>query len=111
MMASDGRESRSINPTEPDGSDTAAFHAGDGVLLSVDLKAGRVVLTYGPQCRHVLTLHRRTRIVDETGQRIPPTGLHAGDQIRGECIIAGSRALATEIRVLRRADDPPEGGR
>jgi hypothetical protein len=86
--------------------DTAAFHAGDGVLLSVDDKAGRLVVTYGAQCRHVLTLHGQTRIVDETGRSIPPAGLKAGDEIRGECIVAGSWALATEIRVLRRATEP-----
>jgi hypothetical protein len=89
-----------------DDQDTAAFHAGDGVLLSVDDEAGLVVVTYGAQCRHVLMLHGHTRIVDETGHAIPLAGLRAGDEIRGESIVAGSRALATEIRVLRRAAVP-----
>jgi hypothetical protein len=103
MMERDSRLPPLTDLTQPGGSDTAAFHAGDGVLLSVDDKAGRLVVTYGPQCRHVLILHGRTRIVDETGRKIPPAGLRAGDEIRGECIVAGSRAVATEIRVLRRA--------
>ena len=94
-----------------DASDTAAFHAGDGVLLSVDDKAGLLVVTYGPQCRHVLLLHGETRIVDEKGQRISPGGLRVGDEIRGESIVAGSRALATEIRILRRAGESPNAAR
>ena len=111
MMRRDDRLPPLRDLTQLGGSDTAAFHAGDGVVLSVDDKAGRLVVTYGPQCRHVLMLHRDTRIVDEKGQRISPAGLQAGDRIRGESIVAGSRALATEIRILRRAGEFPSAAR
>jgi hypothetical protein len=104
-MASDGLLPL-IDLTRLDSSDTAAFHTGDGVLLSLDETEGRLVVTYGPRCRHVLLLHGRTRIVDETGRMISPAGLRAGDEIRERCIVAGSRAVATEIRVLRRATEP-----
>lgn len=78
-------------------------HTGNGTLLSVDAKAGRVVMTEGGGS-HTLSLNQQTTIVDETGRIVSAAFLRTGDFVREECLLEEQgEGVARQIRVLRPA--------
>src|SRR5262245_19844741 len=88
----------------PIGAEAAGLHTGKGTVLSVDTRAGRLVMAHEAEGRHAFRLDATTRIVDETGRPISAAELPVGDYVREECVMQGHGiALAKQIRVLRPA--------
>ncbi len=87
------------------GAEAGGLHTAKGIVLSVDPRAGRIVMTHDDaQGRHVLVVDRATRIVDEAGMPIPIGALQAGDLVREQCVPNGAGpSVATRIWLLRPA--------
>jgi hypothetical protein len=85
--------------------EAGALHTAKGVVLSVDPRAGRIVMTHeDAQGSHVLVVNLLTQIVDEAGALIPMGALQPGDLVREQCVPNGSNpSVATRISVLRPA--------
>jgi len=79
-------------------------HSGKGKVLSLDARAGRLVLAHDTEGRHIYRLDGATRFFDETGSPITAAQIGVGDYVREECVPeAHGIALAKQIRVLRPA--------
>jgi hypothetical protein len=86
------------------GAEAGSLHSGKGTVLSVDARAGRLVMAHETEGRHLYRLDATTRIVDELGQPIAAADLRTGDYVREECVPeANGIPLAKQIRVLHRA--------
>jgi hypothetical protein len=86
------------------GAEAGVLHTGKGTVLSVDARAGRLVMAHEAEGRHAYRLDATTRIIDETGRPITAAEIRVGDYVREECVPeAHGIALAKQIRVLRPA--------
>ena len=64
--------------------EAGGLHTATGVVLSVDLRAGRIVMTHDDAHPHVLVVNLTTSVIDEAGTPQP------GDLEREECVPNGS---------------------
>ena len=84
--------------------EAGAIHTGKGMVLSVDVNRGQIVMTEEPQGTHVLSLNSAATVVDEIGSPLEATALRPGDLIREECLEVGDGTFAAkQIHRLRPA--------